>query len=192
MQKTGWTNYASFLVWKRVSPIYAITRVQSTTIIVCMRHFSAWWNPTERTNNQAILEQTSSWPVKKAIFCNCCPYKSGDIAKNFYSVSQLVLWEPRRHLLRCLTCQRASHQSLLWGKIIALSSQESTVNVHDRKSKLSVIPCDTSHKCRSLHIIVEEHNCLYMGWVLTLSCVRRSEEVIWPSPTLSVDRCQAN
>ena len=31
----------------------------------CMRLFLAWWNPTERTNNQAILEQTSSWPASE-------------------------------------------------------------------------------------------------------------------------------
>ena len=125
MQKTRWNNYASFLVWKRVSPIYAITMVQSTTIIVSMRHFLAWWNPTERTNNQAILEQTSSWLAsEKGSLLQLLLYKDGDIVNNFYSVSQLVLWEPRRHLLRCLTCQRASHHSLLRGKIIAPSSQE--------------------------------------------------------------------
>ena len=57
----------SDLVWKRVSPLDVIIRVQSTAIFLCTWPFSAWW---WRTNNQpgdprASLLLTS----EKAVFC---------------------------------------------------------------------------------------------------------------------------
>ena len=48
MQKIGLTNYSSFLVWKRISPINVVAMVQSTTIFGVV-------TTTERRNNQAIL-----------------------------------------------------------------------------------------------------------------------------------------
>ena len=47
MQNTGLANYFSFLVWKRVLPMDVITLGQSTTIFLCVRPFSAWWQPND-------------------------------------------------------------------------------------------------------------------------------------------------
>ena len=47
MQNTGLANYFSFLVWKKVLPMDVITLGQSTTIFLCVRPFSAWWQPND-------------------------------------------------------------------------------------------------------------------------------------------------
>ena len=52
MQKTGWTNYSSFLVWTRVSPMDVNKHFPVYWAI------STWW----RTTNRVILEQACSWP----------------------------------------------------------------------------------------------------------------------------------
>ena len=39
MQKTGWTNYSSFLVWKRVSPMDVVARGQLTTNLLYVGSF---------------------------------------------------------------------------------------------------------------------------------------------------------
>ena len=59
MQKTGWTNYSSFL-----STLDVITREQSTIIFLCIRPFSAWCHP----NNRVIWEQACLWPVRRQFF----------------------------------------------------------------------------------------------------------------------------
>ena len=41
---------------------------QSTTIFLCIRPFSAWWQPKERLTNRVILLQACSWPVKRRYF----------------------------------------------------------------------------------------------------------------------------
>ena len=56
MQKTGWTNYSSFLVWKRVSPMDVIAKGHSTTSFLCIWPFSARWHPYKRRN-----DQTTGW-----------------------------------------------------------------------------------------------------------------------------------
>ena len=73
MQKTGLTNYCSFLVWsclvgKRVSPMDLITMGQSTTISRFIGPFLAWWRTNIQTPNQLILEQASSWLVRRQSF----------------------------------------------------------------------------------------------------------------------------
>ena len=98
MQKTGWTNYSSLPVWKRVSPMDVVARGELTTIFLCIGPFSARWrtnnqpgdprasllltrmrrqslaifdmvtNNNNQTNNRVILEQACSWPVRRQSF----------------------------------------------------------------------------------------------------------------------------
>ena len=70
MQKTGWTNHSTFLVWfglERRFTVDVISRGQSTTIFLCIRPFLAWWHVTQPTNG-VILVQVCSWPVIKQSF----------------------------------------------------------------------------------------------------------------------------
>ena len=41
---------------------------QSTTIFLCTRQFSAWWQINNQPNNWVILEQACSWPVRSHSF----------------------------------------------------------------------------------------------------------------------------
>ena len=52
----------SGLAWKSVSPMDVITLGQSTTIFLCIRPFSAWWQPNEQPNNQ--LGEKQSFAIK--------------------------------------------------------------------------------------------------------------------------------
>ena len=58
------------LVWsaKRFSPMDVMTRGQSTSIIVCIWPFSAWWQKNEHTNNRMTLLQACSWPLRRQSF----------------------------------------------------------------------------------------------------------------------------
>ena len=65
MQKTGLTNYSSFSLKKGITYMNVITMGQSTTIFLCIRPFSAWWQTPKQPANLVILEQACSWPVRR-------------------------------------------------------------------------------------------------------------------------------
>ena len=88
MQKTGGTNHTAFqfghfssLVWSRLvwylwsdlkwkkSFTYGFDHLDAVNnhFLVC-KAIWAWWQPNERTNNQVILEQACSCPVKRQFF----------------------------------------------------------------------------------------------------------------------------
>ena len=77
------------LVWKRVSPMDVIARGHSTAIFLCLKTFSAWWQPNKRTTKgdpRARLLLTS----EKAVFCKtqewmmtCCQHWNLSRKTNF-------------------------------------------------------------------------------------------------------------
>ena len=56
-----------FRLKKGITYLNVITMGQSTTIFLCIRPFSAWWQTPEQPANWVILEQACSWPVKSLL-----------------------------------------------------------------------------------------------------------------------------
>ena len=89
MLKIGWSIFPCFLwcahiieivwydlIWKRVSPLDVIIRMQTIAIVLCIGPFSAWRQINKQTNTQTpnwvILEHACSWSIttERAVFCN--------------------------------------------------------------------------------------------------------------------------
>ena len=56
-------NKAQYQLCKRVAGL-----AQSTAIFLCIRPFSAWWQPNERPHNRVTLVRACSWPARRKSF----------------------------------------------------------------------------------------------------------------------------